>query len=394
MVRVDGHRWLMGRFEGRDGVASVILNPNVRRYPRRIPLPQERADPETSGVPENLAAIGADSAWAEGVEGTGIVVGGQDTGYEWEHPALKAHYRGWDGESANHAYNWHDAWDDTRVPFDDGSHGTHTMGIVLGDDGDGRRIGVAPGAQWMGCRNMRRGFGNPGSYAECMEFLLAPHPPGGDSFVDGDVSMAPDVVNNSWGCPRFEGCFPETLERGVEALRAAGIMMVVSAGNEGPACGTAGTPPANYDASFSVGATANDGQVVGFSSRGPVDGLIKPDIAGPGQRVPSSVPGGGYAYASGTSMAAPHVAGVVALAWSADGALIGDIEGTEALLCQTAAPESVSRSCATVSLPEGPLAGAQSPPACACGGVTGVPNNVYGCGIVDAGAAVARILGD
>ena len=394
MVRVDGHRWLMGRFGGREGVDRVILNPNVREYPRRIPLPQERADVGSSDVAENLAAIGADSAWAEGVEGAGIVVGGQDTGYDWEHPALKERYRGWDGETADHSYSWHDAWDDTQVPFDDGTHGTHTMGTVLGDDGAGNRIGVAPGAQWMGCRNMRRDFGNPGSYAECMEFLMAPYPAGGDSFTDGDVSLAPDVVNNSWGCPGFEGCFPGTLEHGVEALRAAGIMMVVSAGNEGPACGTAGTPPANYDASFSVGATTDDGQVVGFSSRGPVDGLIKPDIAAPGQRVRSSVPGGGYAYASGTSMAGPHVAGTVALVWSAEPSLVGDIEGTEVLLCETATSQAVNRSCSTVSLPEGPLAAAMSPPACACGGVSGVPNNVYGCGIVDAGAAVTRALGD
>jgi subtilisin family serine protease len=394
MVRVDGHRWLMGRFEGRPGVASVILNPNARKYPRRIELPYESADPETAGVQENLAAIGADVAWEAGVEGAGIVVGGQDTGYDWEHPALKEHYRGWDGESADHTYNWHDAWDGTQVPFDDGSHGTHTMGIVLGDDGDGNRIGVAPGARWMGCRNMRRGFGNPGAYAECMEFLLAPYPPGGDSFVDGDVGMAPDVVNNSWGCPWFEGCFPETLRDGIEALRAAGIIMVVSAGNDGPACGTAATPPANYDASFSVGAATDGGQVVGFSSRGPVDGLIKPDITAPGQRVASSVPGGGYAYASGTSMSAPHVAGAVALVWSADAALIGDVAGTEELLCRTATPKPVSRSCTTVSVPEGPLAAAQNPPACACGGVSGVPNNVYGCGIVDAGAAVTSALED
>ncbi len=394
MLRVDGHRWLVDRFEGRPGVAGVILNPNVREYPRRIPLPYEASPGSTVGVQENLAAIHADAAWDRDVQGAGIVVGGQDTGYDWDHPALKPHYRGWDGEKASHQYNWHDAWDATRVPFDDGSHGTHTMGIVLGDGGAGNRIGVAPEARWVGCRNMRRGFGNPGSYAECMEFLLAPYPFGGDSFADGDVSLAPHVVNNSWGCPDFEGCLPDTLKGGVEALRAAGTMIVVSAGNEGPGCGTAGTPPANYEASFSVGATTVEGTVVGFSSRGPVDGLIKPDIAAPGERIRSSVPGGGYAYAGGTSMAAPHVVGAIALVWSADPTLIGDVEGTEDLLCRSATPRDVNRSCATVTVPEGPFAAVASPPPCACGDVTDVPNNVYGCGLLDAGAAVESVLED
>jgi len=392
MIRVDGHRWLTGRFEDRPGVASVILNPNVREYPRRVPLPYEPAAAPSGGVQDNLAAIRADLAWEAGVEGAGIVVGGQDTGYDWDHPALKDRYRGWDGERAAHDYNWHDAWDRTPVPFDDGSHGTHTMGTVLGDDAAGNRIGVAPGARWIGCRNMRRGFGNPGSYAECMEFFLAPYPLGGDPFVDGDVGLAPHVTNNSWGCPDFEGCFPATLRSGVDALRAAGIVMAVSAGNEGPGCGTAATPPANYDAALSVGATAGESQITGFSSRGPVDGLIKPDIAAPGQRIRSAVPGGGYAYASGTSMAAPHVAGAVALLWSAEQGLIGDVEGTEQILCEAATPREVNRSCATVSLPEGPFASVASPPPCACGGVTGVPNNVYGCGLLDVGAAVTLAL--
>ncbi len=394
MVRVDGHRWLMEVFEGHPGVARVLLNPNVREYPRRVPFPYEPAGASTVGVEENLVAIGADDAWARGVDGTGIVVGGQDTGYAWYHPALRKQYRGWDGQRVDHNHNWHDAWDDSRVPFDDGFHGTHTMGTVLGDDGAGNRIGVAPGAQWIGCRNMRRGFGNPGSYAACMEFLLAPFPLGGDPFSDGDVTLAPHVINNSWGCPPMEGCFPETLRTGVEALRAAGIMMVVSAGNEGPACGTATVPPANYEASFSVGATTVEGDIVGFSSRGPADGLTKPDVAAPGQRVRSSVPGGDYAYAGGTSMAAPHVAGTVALLWSADAGLVGDVDRTEQLLCSAAEPREVYRSCAVALVPEAPLAAAASPLPCACGGTTGVPNNVYGCGVVDTGAAVKAVLGE
>lgn len=393
MIRVDGTRWLMRRFEGRAGVAQVILNPNVREYPNRIPLPYGEGDTTPAGVQPNLAAIHADDAWALGVTGEGIVVAGQDTGYDWTHPALKPHYRGWDGQSADHDYNWHDAWDDAAIPFDDDSHGTHTMGTVLGDDGAGNRTGVAPGARWIGCRNMRRGFGNPGAYAECIEFFLAPYPHAGDPFSDGDVSRAPNVINNSWGCPDFEGCFPDTLQPAVEALRAAGIMMVVSAGNDGPACATAVMPPANYDAVFSVGATSNGGTIVSFSSRGPVGALVKPDVSAPGENVRSSIPGGGYGYAGGTSMAGPHVAGVVVLLWSADPALVGDIDATETLICQTAAPKPVENVCTVEDeAPEGTFSSLLSNSVCACGDVTGAPNNVYGCGFIDAGAAVQATI--
>jgi subtilisin family serine protease len=394
MIRVDGHRWLMGRFEDQPGVAAVILNPNVREYPGRVPLPYGDGESPPSGVQSNLAAIHADAAWALGVTGQGIVVGGQDTGYDWTHPALESHYRGWDGEQVSHDYNWHDAWDGVAAAFDDDSHGTHTMGTVLGDDGGANRVGVAPDAQWIGCRNMRRGLGNPGAYAECMEFFLAPYPHGGDSFTDGDVAMAPHVTNNSWGCPEFEGCHDETLRPAVEALRAAGIMMVVSAGNEGPNCNTVGDPPANYDAAFSVAATNNQGNVVGFSSRGPANGLLKPDVSAPGDWIRSSVPGGGYGYAGGTSMAGPHVAGLVALLWSADPGLAGDIDATEALICRTAAAKPVHEVCTVEDeVPEGPLGSLMGNPVCACGGVTGVPNNVYGCGFIDAEAAVRQALG-
>jgi subtilisin family serine protease len=394
MIRVDGRRWLMRRFERQPGVAQVILNPDVRLYPHTIPLPGGMEGEPPGDVQANLAGIHADEAWALGVTGEGIVVGGQDTGYDWTHPALKSHYRGWDGQSADHDFNWHDAWDGAPVPFDDDSHGTHTMGTVLGDDGARNRTGVAPDARWIGCRNMRRGFGNPASYAECMEFFVAPYPHGGDPFTDGEVSLAPHVINNSWGCPHWEGCLSGTLEPAVEALRAAGIMMVVSVGNEGPACNTATMPPANYDAVFSIGATTNGGAIVNFSSRGAAGDLIKPDVTAPGESVRSSIPGPDYAYNPGTSMAAPHVTGLVALLWSADPTLIGDVDATEALICQTAVPRPVENVCTPAdAVPEGSLASLFSDSVCACGDVTGVPNNVYGCGFIDAGAAVQAALG-
>ena len=188
--------------------------------------------------------------------------------------------------------------------------------------------------------------------------------------------------------------FPDTLEPAVEALRVAGIMMVVSVGNDGPGCTTATTPPASYDEVFSVGATDDNGDIFILSSRGPADGMIKPDVTAPGAPVRSTVPGGGYAYNMGTSMAAPHVAGLVALLWSVNPALIGDVDATEMLICQTAMPKPVENLCtAGDRVPERPFAATLSNPICACGDVTDVPNNVYGCGFIDAGAAVRAALG-
>ncbi len=399
MIRVDGHHWSMGRFEGRPGVAQVLLNPNVRPYPHYISWLQVLASgthvPAPTSLLPNLQAIHADQAWAQGVTGAGVVVAGQDTGVQWDNPALKAHYRGWDGQNATHDYNWHDAWDDTAVPFDPDVHGTHTMGTVLGDDGNGHRVGVAPGARWIACRNMRQGIGNPGAYAECSEFFLAPYPHGGNPFTDGNPALAPQVVNNSWGCPSTEGCQAGTLSPAMDSLRAAGIMMVVSAGNEGPNCGTATTPPANYASVLSVGAVTTTGTVLAsFSSRGPVDSLVKPNVSAPGVAIVSCVPGGGYAPFDGTSSAGPHVAGSVALLWSANPALVGQIDATEQLICKTASPRPVDNACTAADVvPPGQLSALSHNPICACGGVTGVPNNLYGCGVIDAGAAVQAVKG-
>ncbi len=151
-----------------------------------------------------------------GYSGQGVVVGGQDTGYDWDHPALVGAYRGWDGSTVSHDYHWHDAIHgndphtspgnpcgyDLPEPCDDRGHGTHTMGTVLGDDGGRNQIGVAPGAQWIGCRNMDRGYGQPATYLECFEFFLAPYPVGG-RLHRAIPDLAPDVTNNSWTLPGF-----------------------------------------------------------------------------------------------------------------------------------------------------------------------------------------------
>jgi len=403
MVRVDGHHRRMADFADLPGVARVMRNPNVRRYPLNVPpLGYGPTSEEGRGVGWNIDQVRADEVWQMGVTGQGIVVGGQDTGYDWTHPALRSAYRGSTGGTVDHTYNWHDAWNESTTPFDDDAHGTHTMGTVVGNDGNGNQIGVAPGARWIGCRNMRRGLGNPASYTECMEFFLAPYPAGGDPFTDGDVSKAPHVVNNSWGCPDIEGCDDTVLQPALTALRAAGLMMVVSAGNDGPNCQTVNEPPARYNSAFVVGATDSAGQIAGFSSRGPVpdnSSPLKPDVAAPGAAVRSSLPGGGYGTADGTSMAGPHVAGLVALLWSANPNLIGEIEATEEIIRRSARPVAVSAACPVDLQTPGDgslvdqLGALNAPPPCACGGVTGVPNNVYGWGEIDALEAVKLAMG-
>lgn len=326
------HRlWLATRPE----VDRIIPNPVLRPVPADLMLPLPLSSAPT--VPLwNLTNIGADRAWqAFGARGQGIIIGQSDSGVQWDHPELLDGYLGYGGD---HSGYWLDPWRGTAVPTDINGHGTHTLGSILGNT-----VGVAPDAQWIACANLVRNLGNAALYLDCLQFMLAPYPQGGDPFTDGRPDKSAHVLNNSWGCPQaYEGCDPLTLVTAVRALRAAGIFVVASAGNEGPACGTIANPIALYDEVFSVGAVDRNNNIASFSSTGPVtvdgSGRIKPDIVAPGVDVLSAWPQGRYALSSGTSMAGPHVAGVVALIWSANPALIGDIEGTEAILRTSATP--------------------------------------------------------
>ena len=334
---VTGNRALVKELAARDDVERIEGNPVIHND---LPQPEPAAD-TPNAIEPNITKVRAPQMWGLGYTGQNVVVGGQDTGYRWTHNALKNKYRGWDGVTADHDYNWHDSIHsgggvcgaDSPEPCDDFFHGTHTMGTILGDDGGSNQIGMAPGAKWIGCRNMNQGAGTPATYLECFEFFLAPYPVGGTP-AQGDPAMAPDVTSNSWGCPDSEGCSDLTLQSAVNAQKAAGIMTVVSAGNSGSACGTVDDPPAMYDASYTVGATNNSDQMASFSSRGPGDttNLMKPNLVAPGVSVRSATNSGDAAYttASGTSMAAPHVAGAVALFWSAITSMKNQQDNTEA----------------------------------------------------------------
>jgi uncharacterized repeat protein (TIGR01451 family) len=306
-----------------------------------------------------------------------MVVGGADTGYDWDHPALINQYRGWDGFSAQHDYSWHDSTDlSPDNPVDPHGHGTHTMGILVGDDGGSNQIGVAPGAKWIGCRNMDgSGYGSPARYIECYQWFMAPTRTDGS---DPRPDLAPDVINNSWGCPPSEGCTdPNILLTAVQNVNAAGILTVHSAGNNGySGCSSINQPASIYEESFTVGAVSINDQIASFSSRGPVtvdsSNRRKPNITAPGVSIRSSISGGGYGYKQGTSMSAPHIAGVAALLISANPAVSGQVETLRSLLEATAVPLFTEEGC-----------GGDTP--------TSLPNHTYGWGRVDAWAAYQAI---
>ncbi len=393
-LALKGDEELIKTLASREDVAYVHDDPQV--VVEQPLIAASSRSPED--LPWGLSMIGADQVWALGITGEGVVVGGQDTGVEWEHPAIKEHYRGWDGETADHNYNWHDAIHEINplhndsipndpnnnpcglnVPFpcDDHNHGTHTVGTMVGDDGGDNKIGVAPDAKWIACRNMERGYGTPSTYIECFEWFMAPTDLNGEN---PDPAKSPHVINNSWGCPEMEGCNPDNfalMQTVVDNVKASGIVVVVSAGNSGSSCSSVNAPAAIFPGSFTVGATASNDTIAGFSSRGPVlvDSSFrrKPDISAPGVGVYSCIRNGQYASWSGTSMAGPHVAGVVALMISANPDLAGEVDVIEDIIEQTAVPKTTDQDC-------GDLAG------------TEVPNNTYGYGRIDALAAVQQAM--
>ena len=326
----SGTRSLALNLASTDEVATV-------READTLPLeePRElRSAPMAEGVEWGVADIGANRVWDElGVDGDGVVVANIDSGAQYDHPALVGSYRGNNGDGTfDHDYNW---WDPSRIctspadtPCDNVGHGSHTMGTMVGDDGAGHRIGVAPGARWIAAKGCEYDGCSEAGLTSAAQWILAPTDRAG---LHPDAARRPHVVNNSWGGPGGDAWY----DAFIEAWAASGIFPVFSAGNAGPDCGTAGSPGDSAGA-YAVGNYAPNGTIAPTSSRGSEDGAtVKPDISAPGTAVRSSVPGG-YAIYSGTSMAAPHLAGTVALLWSAAPSLIGDISATRQLLDDTA----------------------------------------------------------
>ena len=251
-----------------------------------------------------------------GLLGDGVTVGVIDTGVDPDHPDLVGKVIG-----------FKDMVNNRTDAYDDQGHGTHCSGTIAGGKASGTHIGVAPNAKLI----VAKAFSSSGSAQSswllgAMQYMADP---------DGNPATndAPSIVSNSWG----GGSGNTTYLEATKNWLALGIFPSFAAGNSGPGAGTVGTP-GGFLESFAVGATnASDG-IAYFSSRGPVtwngQQHIKPDVSAPGHDVYSAKPGGGYTKMSGTSMACPHVSGLIALIHQASpGISINDVR---ALLEETA----------------------------------------------------------
>ena len=324
--------------------------------PVEVPSNRDVHTPDEE-VEWNIARIGADVLWDEGITGKGITVGIIDTGVDGLHPALARKWKGY-GQADSKDF-WLDAVEGKPFPYDEPTipHGSHVAGTILGSEEDGsNKIGVAPEAQWIAARAFTASGATMSSLLNAGQFML---------------EKKPDIINNSWGGVPGKD---EFYERVVDSWNAAGIISVFAAGNASAAVpqepGSINAP-ANYLDVLAIGATDIDDQLGSFSLIGPTPydpERIKPDLSAPGVNIRSSVQGGSYEDGwNGTSMAAPHIAGVLALMKQVRGG--EDNTFYEEALRNTAIPRTDAKFRTS-------------------------PNMGYGYGIVDAYAAVHSVLDD
>ena len=253
---------------------------------------------EDDEVQWGVKMVEAPVVWSQGNRGEKIIVATIDTGVRVTHEALRDNFVG--------EYGWFDPSRKTAEPNDQNGHGTHTTGNIAGTV---RNIGVAPGSQWAACKGCATSSCSQFDLLGCGQWVACPTDTEGNN---PDCARAPHLVSNSWGGGRGNTWYADV----IKAWQAAGIIPLFSIGNSGPSCGSANSP-GDEEQVIGVGSTTVDDVLSSFSSVGPtlIGGRIKPDISAPGSNVFSAYYTSDTAYASlsGTSMACPHAAGVVAL---------------------------------------------------------------------------------
>ncbi|MEW5957252.1 MAG: S8 family serine peptidase [Chloroflexota bacterium] len=291
----------------RPEVLSITPNETIQAPP--LP-PTEQGQLGILAVESNLSLINVPALWDLGYRGQGLVVANMDTGVDGSHPNLSPKWRG----GSNSWYDPYGQHPTTPTDLAGGSsgHGTRTMGLMVGGEDNGNAFGIAPQARWIAVKVFRDdGVGTTAAFHQGFQWLLDP---------DGDSATAdaPHVVNNSWTYGNPNSC-NLTFQADLQALRAAGILPIFAAGNAGPNSSTSYSP-ANYPEALAVGNINNSNVIYSLSSRGPRpassgcnDGTVFPEVVAPGVSVHTTDRFGLYTNATGTSFAAPHVAGVLAL---------------------------------------------------------------------------------
>ncbi len=317
-----------------DALAST---PGVDRVIPNFELTAPDPAPNSTDVAPNaeltwgLQKIEAARVWDElGIDGSGVRVATLDTGVDITHPDLAGKMATDNPSDPNHPGGWMEfnatGGRVASAPRDSAYHGTHVSGTIHGGATSGTAIGVATGADLMHGLVIPGGSGSFAQVAAGMQWAIAPTDAAGNP-----AGQPADVVNMSLGA---NGFFPEMIQP-TRAMRAAGVFPAFSIGNNCAAGGTGS--PGNVFEAVGVGATDESDNVAGFSCGGVVrknqwtsppadwpESWVKPDVSAPGADVYSASPGGGYRTLSGTSMAAPHTAGTVALMRSAAGDLSVD----------------------------------------------------------------------
>ncbi|GAB2888646.1 carboxypeptidase regulatory-like domain-containing protein [Streptomyces mayteni] len=300
------------------------------------------ADDEEADYGWNIPATRAPEVWSGfGTQGEGVVIASIDSGVMFDHPALVDSYRGnLGGGLFSHDHNWFDpaqvCGTPSLAPCDNHGHGTHTLGTAVGGATEAfGPIGMAPGATWIAAKGCENRSCTYESLLRSGEWIVAPTDLTG---ADPRPELAPHIVTNSWGSTADDPFYEEIVDR----WRDLGIFPVFAAGNNGPSCDSLASP-GDYPTTFGVAAYQPDGAIARFSSRGTDGGTAGPSLAAPGVTIVSadgrSLPvEPGYAVMNGTSMAAPHVAGAVALLWSASPELFGRDAATAEALRAGAAP--------------------------------------------------------
>lgn len=281
-----------------------------------------------------IDTIGAHRVWDElGLDGSGVRVATLDTGVDIDHPDLAGKMTTDDASDPTYPGGWMEFDSAGNLvsgePRDSSDHGTHVSGTIHGGDESDVHIGVAPGADMMHGLVIPGGSGAFTQVAAGMQWAIDP------TDADGNqVGEPAHVVNMSLGAA---GYVAEMIAP-TRAMEAAGIFPSFSIGNAnlfgncGPGRPIGSGSPGNVYEAVGVGATDVNDDVAAFSCGETVDTAaywgadapsdwpaeyVKPDISAPGVATLSALPGGGYGQKSGTSMAAPHVAGTAALMLSA-----------------------------------------------------------------------------